>query len=169
MSCSPQSCWRSCVTGGEWTSPRVALPWRSSRQTHRKAYRRARRARRRIDFAAFPNRSHRIPCGMHLPHICSNPAPTCAPSNCCWVIVAWLPRPTICASPRPRCAPLLAPSICSRTRLATEPKPAQYRFTSSALGHGSPPVRSGGRVPLLRRRLSSASWRFDVKRRSTAS
>jgi len=114
MSCSLPSCWKACVTGGVRQDPRTgfslaALPVHTAAKTPS-----SRHAKRRSGAAAFPNRSHRILSATPSPSICWNPVPTCAPSNCCWVIAAWRPPPGIYESPPRRCALPPVPSIYFR-------------------------------------------------------
>ena len=110
------------VAGGE--AQAMALPGRYSWRPHPTGRPWNWRARRRGDVAAFAKPITPHSCATPSRSICWNPAPTCAPFNCCSAIAAWRPRPAICGSPPPRCAPPPVRSTCCRGHSPLSRKPA---------------------------------------------
>ena len=117
---------------------------------------------------ASASRLRLILCATHSLFICWNPEPMSGPSNCCSAIAAWRLPLAICGSPPARCAPPPVHSTCSRIPCPLSPSPPLLS-TSKRLVHGSPEVGSGGRVPPLRRNLSTTSMARRCPRHSGAS
>ena len=81
-------------------------------------------ARRRVDSPGFASRLRLIRCATPSRSICWNPAPMCAPFNCCSAIAAWRPPPATCGSPPARCAPPSSPLDLLPRPIPVEPAPA---------------------------------------------
>ena len=120
------------------------------------------KARRRLrhpqaDYSSFA-------CATHSQFTCWNPGPMSAPSNCCSAIAAWRPPPDTCGSPPARCARHPVRSTCSLIPFPLSPRPPLLS-TSERRAHGSSEAGSGGRVPPLRRSLSTTSMARRCPRR----